>query len=132
MSSQTFIHFLLIAALSFSPLAANMHIVSHLHDCEDVSAAVSAECEHVDHQIDLTPDDVPSFDEHSETSSKFSAIDADCSIYHLYVGLSGCLAAAQSIFTLPANAVVNSVTTFDDIPTEAADRLRIRGPPILS
>ena len=104
-----------------------MHIAGHFHGCEDEVAATSTDCQTIDHKVHLTADGV-----HSDAHSKPSGIATDCSIYHVYVGLNGCLTAALSMSILPTRGVVDSFAKIDDIKAEAVDRLRIRGPPLLS
>lgn len=128
---------MLIAVLAFSPLAANMHIASHFHDCEGEVAATSADCETVHNKAHFTVDGPHSFashsdDKHSDSHSKSSGIATDCAIYHVYAGLTGCLSAILSMSALHAHGMVNSVAKIDGFAAEAVDRLRIRGPPQLS
>ncbi|MDB4224634.1 hypothetical protein N9850_12750 [Granulosicoccus sp.] len=134
MKNLTFINFLLIAVLALSPLAANMHIAGHFQDCEVDFTAASADCEadNHHHHPHLTPDGAHSFDNHSDTHSNSSGVTTDCAIYHVYVGLNGCLSAALSMPGLPTRGVVNSVAKFDGTNAESVYRLRIRGPPLPS
>ena len=135
MKNLTFINFLLIAVLAFSPLAANMHIAGHFQDCEVDFTAASDGCEadnHHHHHAHLISDGSHSFDNHSDAHSNSSGITTDCAIYHVYVGLNGCLSAALSMSAIPTLGVASSVTKFDGITVGRVDRLRIRGPPLRS
>jgi len=118
-NSRKLIHALLIVALCYGQLVANVHLVGHLHDnhCEGFSHPATGTCsiaqqtgEHLGHAHHSHQNKGFQYVAHNhaehpvnQTNEKANA-HSDCAIYHALLNLDGAVAAKVSKTSSPRSA----------------------------
>lgn len=156
---RTFIHVFLIAALCFSQLAANVHMVGHFQDSPEVNFAsfttYSAQSHsHTVHHHSHRTVAEPAWEDHAKkhhliaehTGRIYGAVSdnsadndnhagsdskADCAIYHAYLGQSGCLPASTTGFSVSTRGIAVLPTSPAPVAKLPHYHQPIRGPPLL-
>ena len=145
-NSRKLIHALLIVALCYGQLVANVHLVGHLHDnhCKGISHSVAENCsfarqtgEHLNHAHHSHQNTgFQSFQyaahDHAEhrgnqADGKTNA-DSDCAIYHALLNLEGTVAAKLVKSSSPRIAESTGYAAIH-IVHETSGAQHIRAPP---
>lgn len=127
-NKKVYMHVLLIAALCFGQLAASVHMAGHFHHEEhDSGAGIYAEMPHWQQAV-LFGSNPSTTDEACEDERA----DADCGIYHAFLGLSGVISDAVPDFYVRLPHGGKSVYGAIHVAGAAPHSQYIRGPPVIS
>ena len=148
-NSRKLIHALLIVALCYGQLVANVHLVGHLHapDCKGISHTVSPECstaqngggphtgDHHDHtghaHQSITYRHIAHIGPVHRQSQieKETKTDSDCAIYHALLNHEGTEHHQQTKCITPrvANLATSAIVEF---AFESRGAVHIRAPPL--
>ena len=146
--SRKYIHALLIVALCYGQLVANVHLVGHLHadDCEGSNRTTSIDCG-IDHHSGEGHDH--SGHSHQNIAHNHNAVrhiantdpnhqldqktgekntDSSCAIYHALLNLDGAVSSQLMKCSIPRIAKSTSYAVIQ-LARETPGALHIRAPP---
>ncbi len=127
---QKLIHLLLVIALFYGQLVANVHVVGHVHadDCELQRFSQTADCD-ISQQIGAYLADAAQH--HKGEPLNDHSAENDCSIYHALSGLNGLFSVSQKEpGSLTRHTVINQSAGFY-LPATVRNAQPIRAPPAI-